>query len=386
MRDTELTVHEAGDGTISVYDVMTGALLRRVSVPDEIHPEMRKSTLGNTLLPGPTGQVFAWTFGDEGLVYHVEQDRFLGKLALGRYALNSWVYSEIAQKLVITQYDDPVVHLVRADLSTASVMPVGDTEPGMAVLASDGKSVFVADPNGETVLAVDLESETASILIAVGSTLTETYPLGVSTRDSSFIRVFEERDGISGRSAPMTISPDGRFLYICPARADPADQFTPLTVIRLTDSELSVISGQGIRFPVLVESNPRYSELYVSGMDETVVVDLTRQEVSHSLGPGRLTGFKVAPNGEWAAGVDVFYNEILVYDLQNKEVHKIPLSGLAKENEGFDKVPVLIDASSQMAVVADIPADQVAVISMEKGKEKKPDSGKRQSQKARKKK
>jgi hypothetical protein len=64
-------------------------------------------------------------------------------------------------------------------------------------------------------------------------------------------------------------------------------------------------------------------------------VNLTTQAVTRSLGPGRLTGFKVAPNGEWAAGVDVFYQEIFVYDLQRKEVQKIPFAGLAQEDEEF---------------------------------------------------
>jgi hypothetical protein len=65
-------------------------------------------------------------------------------------------------------------------------------------------------------------------------------------------------------------------------------------------------------------TNPLHSELYVSGIDETVVVNLTTRAVSHRLGPGRLTGFKVAPNGEWAAGVDVFHEEIFVYDLHKR--------------------------------------------------------------------
>ena len=81
--DTELTVYEAGDGTISFYDLGTGELLRRFSLPDELNPEMQTSTLGNTLLAGQTGQAFAWTFGNEGVVYHVNQDRVLGRITLG---------------------------------------------------------------------------------------------------------------------------------------------------------------------------------------------------------------------------------------------------------------------------------------------------------------
>ena len=61
LRDTELTVYEAGDGTISVYDLRTGELLRSISLPDELNPEMQTSTLGNTLLAEQIGQAFAWT-------------------------------------------------------------------------------------------------------------------------------------------------------------------------------------------------------------------------------------------------------------------------------------------------------------------------------------
>jgi hypothetical protein len=100
-------------------------------------------------------------------------------------------------------------------------------------------------------------------------------------------------------------------------------------------------------------------------MDETVVVNLTTHAITHSLGPGRLTGFKVAPNGKWAAGVDVFYEQIFVYDLEKKEVQRVPLAGLAEEDAEFDKVAVLVDASSQVAIVADIPANQVVVLRVE---------------------
>jgi hypothetical protein len=240
----------------------------------------------------------------------------------------------------------------------------------MTVLTQDGTSVFVADRDGENVLIIDLETETVSNIVAVGSTLSETYPQGVSLPDSPFISVFEESDEIGGRGAPLAVSPDGRFLYIGPTRADEAEQRTPLAVLRLADNASTVISGEGIRFPICVEPNPLHSELYVSGIDETVVVNLTTHAVSHSLGPGRSTGLKVAPNGEWAAGVDVFYEKIFVYDLHKKEIQKIPFAGLAQEDEEFDKVPVLVDASSQVAVVADIPANQVVVLKVDRPKKR----------------
>jgi hypothetical protein len=224
--------------------------------------------------------------------------------------------------------------LVRADLSIANLQSFG-TKPGITVLARDGESVFIADRNGENVLIVDLETETVSNIVAVGSTLSETYPQGVSLPDSPFIGVFELSNEIGGQGAPMAVSADGRFLYIGPTRADKAERRTPIAVLRLADNALTVISGEGIRFPLCVEPNPLNSELYVSGIDETVVVNLTTQAVTRSLGPGRLTGFKVAPNGEWAAGVDVFYQEIFVHDLQRKEVQKIPFAGLAQEDEEF---------------------------------------------------
>jgi hypothetical protein len=68
------------------------------------------STLRNTLFAGSTGQAFAWTFGNAGLVYHVNHDRVSGKITLGPGALKSWVYSPAVQKLVITHYDDPRVY------------------------------------------------------------------------------------------------------------------------------------------------------------------------------------------------------------------------------------------------------------------------------------
>jgi YVTN family beta-propeller protein len=76
----------------------------------------------------------------------------------------------------------------------------------MTVLTQDGTSVFVADRDGENVLIIDLETETVSNIVAVGSTLSETYPQGVSLPDSPFISVFEESDEIGGRGAPH-----GRF-------------------------------------------------------------------------------------------------------------------------------------------------------------------------------
>jgi hypothetical protein len=83
--------------------------------------------------------------------------------------------------------------------------------------------------------------------------------------------------------------------------------------------------------------------------------------VKRTLGPGRLTGFSLTPDGEWAVGLDVYNKAIFVFDLLRETQLTVPLAGRSEPGE-LIHVPVLINATSTMAIVADIPADQVVVL------------------------
>src|SRR5215211_8022216 len=120
LKGEEFGVLESGVGSVSVYDLLSGRLRRRVLLRDGLNPEMGNSAVGGTLLGGADTHAYGWTVTFQGIVYLLDlfdQGSVLGRARLGPYSLCDWVYAPAAQKLVVTMYDNPAIHFLSSDLS-----------------------------------------------------------------------------------------------------------------------------------------------------------------------------------------------------------------------------------------------------------------------------
>jgi hypothetical protein len=346
LREHELSVLESGSARVSIYDLPSGEVRRMIPFPDGVNPFTHFSAIGGTLLAGSDGQTYGWTVTSQGIIYLLGHTSVLGRSLLGPYSLRDWIYVPTARKLLLTSYDSRIIHILSSDLSFSRPLPPG-FEPGQLILAQDGKTAYVVDATGEAIHILDVAREYVSEILRVTAALGENFPT------IAVISPFY--------TAPAVLSTDGRFLYVCPARADEAEQHSPVVILDLKQRTTQVISGEGIRLPYQIVLNPSRAEIYVSGYDQTVVVDAKTQRVKRTLGPGRLTGFRLAPNGEWAVGLDVYNEAIFVFDLSREIQLTVPLAERSEPGE-LIHVPVLINATSTMAIIADIPADQVVLL------------------------
>jgi hypothetical protein len=122
--------------------------------------------------------------------------------------------------------------------------------------------------------------------------------------------------------------------------------------------DLRVITGIGILYLYSIIHNAKLQELYISGYDQTLVINNKNQNVTRILGEGRLTGFRLAPNGNWAIEVNVYNDKIFIFDLLKRTEDFIPLDGSLRAGE-FSRVPIEVSYDSKLAIVSNIPVNQI---------------------------
>jgi hypothetical protein len=343
IEEDRLVVAESGSATVSVY--RGGERRRQTRLPDGVNPYMRFSLVGGTLLPAGSGAFYCWSALAEAVVYLVSDGEVCGRVRLGPYSLCDWAYSSSSAKLVVASLGERVLYFAPADLAGVRPRAFG-YDVGALAMAPGGGLLYAADRLGEQVRVIEVSGEALREVLEIGP--------GIS-------RDFPEAGGAAPFArAPIAISPDSSTLYLCPLRGDPAQQLSPLVCIDLRTRARRVISGRGIRFPYHVALSPTRDEAYVVGCDETVVVDLRFGRVTRALGPGKLTGFAVAPDGTWAAGTDAYHRNLYLFDLQRPESLKVPCSEVP-EGE-FVRTPVVIDPSSSRVAIPDPEANQVVEV------------------------
>jgi hypothetical protein len=130
-------------------------------------------------------------------------------------------------------------------------------------------------------------------------------------------------------------------------------------VVHRKPRHIELIVAPGLRIPQQIELNPTRNEAYLVGYDETMVLDLDGREVLRALGPGRLTGFSVSPDGRWAAGVTLANDRLLIFGLNDRRSHATTLMG--RERGELWRVPVRFDDGTSLVATLDIPAHELVV-------------------------
>jgi hypothetical protein len=220
-------------------------------------------------------------------------------------------------------------------------------ELGSVAFDARGRTILASSLAGDRLLILDAKSEATLSVISLSSRLGSEF----SERGIQF----------DFNLAPL-LPVSERLIFLAPWISDRADRRTPLLAVDPVAQHIDVYQDELVRFPYSIHKNPVLPELYVVGYDFTVIFDLSRRTVTHVLGPGRLTGFAVAPDGSWALGVTLRNEMLLAFDLRTRAVTEVPLKGgVAGE---LVAVPVVFSEDSRVAAAPDVTANQVVIVEL----------------------
>lgn len=343
MTGPALRVFESGSGKLSDYALSDGRRLGRVTLPGPLDVDAGLTAHASNLIQGRAGEWFAWTWQSESLrLFRVLEDRVVARATLHAPVIREWGYGAASHKLAMTFAGARTIGFTE-DGRVVRERAV-DFELGSVTFDGTGQRVLAASMSGDRILVLDARTEQVIDELRLGFQAGSDFkPLGAQ---------------LSFQPAPLLLRGD-RVLYVGAWLFDRAELTSPVLVVDMRHHHVRAIRDSRIRAPYAIHDNPRLPELYVVGYDFTVVLDLERSAVVHVFEPGRLSGFAVAPNGRWAAGVTLFGTALLIFDVESRRVESIPLNGRFKGEPV--NVPVVIDSESAMVAVPDVTADELVI-------------------------